>query len=399
MLKFASFANAPYVVGRGSLQYLVEYLCRVDGGRVALVSDVQAMEKGGFLARLQDCVTEAGATCELVADVKREPHTGDVGRFREEVFRFRPDRIVALGGGAVIDVAKALWFFYEYPEATWEQAFTPFALPPLGQKAELVAIPTTSGTGSETTCVAVLINDESRRKRLMMSRELIPRLAILDPDLADTMPMVVAAHSGLDALAHALEAAVCRTANPMVVSLALAAALDIIDWLPAAVAPHSSPENQRQAREVMHIAAGMAGMAINNASAGLSHAMDQIGPQFGFPHGLVCGILLPYTVRFTCPHAAYTTLARRLGYGGDDEAACSALVNRLWELARGLGVPAGFAGLGVPEAEFERQLGGLVEEALASGSTQLAPVIPDAAAMSHLFWEAYHGCHPLDSIS
>ncbi|HHY94256.1 MAG TPA: iron-containing alcohol dehydrogenase [Firmicutes bacterium] len=390
-MEFSRFESTRFVVGRGSLEHLAELAAT----RVAIVTDITAMESNGFLRRVQELINRAGAVYEVVADVRREPHTSDVAGALERVARFAPDCIVALGGGSVIDAAKALWLFYEHPDTTWEAAFRPFAVPPLGRKAYLVAVPSTSGTGSETTFVAVLI-DHDRRKRLIMSRELVPRLAIIDPDLADTMPPHVAAHAGMDALTHALEAAVSHLANPMVVATAMSAVQDILTWLPVSVGGGTRSDERRQAREAMHAAASLAGVAIGSASAGLAHAMDQPGPLFGIPHGLVCAILLPHTLRFSSPHPVYAALARRLGHEGDEGELCNALVRRVWELCRAIGIPRGFRDLGVGQKDFECQLPGLVEETMKSGSTRLAPVQPDREQARGILISAYHGRHPLE---
>jgi alcohol dehydrogenase class IV len=209
------FQNAPMVTGRGSLSHLA----RIGAKRVAVVADLRALNAGGALPRMEAALREARSEWKIVHDAQREPRMADIDAARAAVLSFQPDMILAIGGGAAIDVAKALWFFYEQPGAGWDQAFVPFGIAPLGKRARLIAVPTTSGTGSETTCVAVFV-DDSHRKRLMMSRELIPSLAILDPDLVDSVPTAVAAASGMDALTHAMEAAVCTIAGPMVGAVA-----------------------------------------------------------------------------------------------------------------------------------------------------------------------------------
>ncbi|MEA4884450.1 MAG: iron-containing alcohol dehydrogenase [Clostridia bacterium] len=226
----ARFVNAPFACGRGCLSTLPE----VSGKRVALFIDSRALGRERLKA-VTSGLEQAGIAWQLVADIGGEPSIHDALRPLDEMAVFKPDTIVAIGGGSVLDTAKASWVFYEHPGIGLEKAFTPFAIPGLGDKARLIAAPTTSGAGSETTCVAVLIDPDTRTKRLMMSSELVPDLAILDADLVDSMPAKVAAYSGLDALSHALEAATCTVSSGLVVSVAVQAALEVFGWLPISV--------------------------------------------------------------------------------------------------------------------------------------------------------------------
>jgi len=389
-VRYSWFVNAPMVTGRGSL----EHLAQIGARRVALVADTRALAATGALQRAGDLLTRTGCDWTLVHDVRQEPRMRDVQEAVPAMRAYAPDAILAMGGGSALDVAKALWFFYEVPDATWDMAFAAFALPRLGVRARLIAVPTTSGTGSETTCVAVLV-DEGGRKRLMMSRELIPSLAILDPDLVDSMPSQVASSSGMDALTHAIEAAVCTIASPMVTAVAVEAAAGIMEWLTASVAAAPGSPERRQAREMVHYAASRAGMAINNSSAGLAHAMDQIGPLLGIPHGLACSLALPYTVAFTGLQPAFSILARRLGGSGDDAGLSRHLVGRIWKLGRDLGLPAGLRECGVSERQFAPLAEALSREAAGSGSARLAPAAPDEDGFARMFWQVFRGAPPL----
>ncbi len=385
-MPYSWFQNAPMAIGRGALEHLAQLSAR----RVAVIADVRAAEAGGALQRAGEWLRRAGADWTLVHDAQREPRIRDVEQAVGTLRAYAPDAILALGGGSALDAAKALWYFYELPEAGWEQAFTPFAIPPLGALARLVAVPTTSGTGSETTCAAVLI-DEKGRKRLMLSKQLVPSLAILDPDLADSMPSPVAAASGMDALTHALEAAVCRVATPMVEALAVEAAVCLRQWLPLSVREASGSPLRARAREQAHYAASRAGMALNNSSAGLAHAMDQAGPRLGIPHGLACALALPATVEFLGPQPAFSRIALALGGSGGEADLWRHLLRELRQLAEELGLPGGYRECGISEKSYAALLPELVREALDSGSTRLAPAAPDAACFERMFWRAYHG--------
>jgi alcohol dehydrogenase class IV len=385
-MSYSWFQSAPMVIGRGALEHLAQLSAR----RVAVIADLRAAKSSGALERAGAYLRRAGSDWTLVHDARREPRVRDVEQSIGALRAYAPDALLAMGGGSALDAAKALWFFYELPDATWEQAFAPFAIPPLGARARLIAVPTTSGTGSETTCAAVLV-DERNRKRLMLSREIVPSLAVLDPDLADSMPSPVAAASGMDALTHALEAAVCRAANPMVAAVAVEAAVSLRQWLPLSVAEASGSPLHSQARELVHYAASRAGMALNNSSAGLAHAMDQVGPRLGVPHGLACALALPATVEFLGPQPAFSRIALALGGSGGDAELWRHLLDQLRQLGRELGLPGGYRQCGISEQSYAALLPELIQEALDSGSTRLAPAVPDSASFERMFWQAFHG--------
>lgn len=385
-LEMPVFGTAEYIIRRGAL----EHLTRMGKKRLALIVDSAALARGK-LERIREMLTAAGIGYDIVADIQREPYLQDLEEPIRRIRAYAPDCIVAVGGGSVLDTGKALWIFYEHPELTWEDVFKPFQIPPLGSKAPLVAVPTTSGTGSETTFVAVFTDGKTQAKRLIMSREIIPKTAILDADLVDSLPAVVAAHAGLDALVHAMEAAVCVASSPMVVSIAAATCLDIFEWLPASVHPERYPEKRALARERMHIAASMAGMTIANTCCGLAHGFDQPGPYFGLPHGLVCGILLPYTTKFLLPNPTYAVMAKRMGFAGTEEELGRQLVEHLAAFHRELALPASFQEAGMDEARFLDKLDDFVSMAADSISTKLSPRVPDPEQIRRIYLDAYYG--------
>lgn len=388
--QFTAFANSSFVVGRGSLAFLRQ----LGKKRVAVVYDGRVVNQAVH-NRIRTLVEEGGGQCRFVADIRNEPYFEDIRRAADEMEQFAPDLILAVGGGSVMDTAKAMHLFYEYPQLTMEEALRPFTLPPLGNKAVLVAVPTTSGTGSETTSAAVFIQQQTKEKHLMLSNNLIPAYAVLDADFTDSLPSSIAAHTGMDALTHAMEAAVCKNAHGMVVSIALGAALDLLENLEASVLPQQAPQRRAQARETCHIAASLAGVVITNSFAGLAHAMDQPGPYFGLPHGMVCGLLLPYTTAFASPHPVYATLARRLGLrGANDAARCQALVDHLWEFNARLGIPHSFAQQGIPEKEYLEKLDDFAALAAGSPSAHLSPRAPEVQQARRLLEDAYYGRKP-----
>jgi alcohol dehydrogenase class IV len=386
MADYSFYFNTKFVCGRGSLGYLDE----LDSSRTALVIDSRALAEDR-LEQIKKRLTGSGRVCQVVADVNAEPSTDAVQKVLEHIRRFKPDCVLAIGGGSVLDTAKALWVFYEHPDYTWEQAFTPFGVEELGKAAKLVAVPTTSGTGSETTCVAVITDSETGLKRLIMSDEIVPTMAILDADMVSSMPAKVAAYSGLDALAHAIEGAACSVSCDLAVSVALGAALDILEYLPTSVKADPESDEGRKAREIMHSAASMAGMAINKSCTGLTHSIDQIGPIFGLPHGLVCGLLLPHTIAYSSPHPIYVRIARRAGYAGSDNEMCDGLVKRLWDLNAELGIPRNLKDLGVDREEFASHVDRLAKIGVSTVASKFSPAPLDEEKAKALLWQAYEG--------
>jgi alcohol dehydrogenase class IV len=384
-LEMPVFGSAEFVIRRGS----IEFLTKLDKKRIALIVDSVAL--GNRLTDIQSMLTEAGIENKILIDINREPYIQDLDQSIPAIQEYKPDCIVSIGGGSVMDAGKALWIFYEHPEMSWDDAFKYFRIPPLGKNATLVAVPTTSGTGSETTFVAVFTNGETKSKHLIMSREIIPNYAILDADLVDSLPTTVALHSGIDALTHAMEAAISVASSPMVSSVALAAVLDIFEWLPGSILSEEGSELRKQARERMHIAASMAGMCIANTCCSLAHAFDQPGPYFNIPHGLVCGIFLPYTTKYLLPNPYYTKLAERMGFSGNEFEKGKQLVLYLHDFMSRLGMPSSFKAAGIPREEFMEKLDDFVDLAEESISTKLSPRIPNRDEIIRIFLDAYEG--------
>ncbi|MEI6101365.1 MAG: iron-containing alcohol dehydrogenase, partial [Eubacteriales bacterium] len=335
------------VTGRGS----ISFLSTMGKKRAAIFYDGRIMDDAAR-NKLSALLAEGGCESRFLADIRNEPFFSDILNAVDGVREFEPDLFVALGGGSVMDTAKAVWLFYEHPGLSFQDAFKPFQIPETTGKAVIAAIPTTSGTGSETTCCAVFVNQDTMQKQLILGFSIMPAYAILDPDFTDTLPDAIAAHTGMDALSHAIEAAVCTASSPVVVTLSLAAALDILDSLPDSVHAPAGSEERSKAREACHYSAAIAGVAINNSSAGLVHTLDQPGPFFNLPHGLVCGLLLPYTTAFHSPHPIYAKLGLRLGYQGSSKDACNGLVNFLWDFNTRVGIPHSFKELGIDESMF-----------------------------------------------
>jgi alcohol dehydrogenase class IV len=384
------FRNANTIVyGRGSLAHLKTLKSR----RALVLTSQSALEKSGVLAETVALLEGAGAHVEVVRGTKPEPPIEDVEAQLETVVAFQPDALVALGGGSVIDSAKALWAFYEHPELDHREIFKahvsqPYPLPKLGRQARLVAIPSTSGTGSETSGVSILVETDTRVKRVLLSSELVPTLAICDPEIVFPMPAQLAAHTGMDALTHALESVISPWSTDFSEPLALRALQLIFQDLRAAC------DGDRTARERMHYAATLAGMAINNSITGLAHGMDKIGLHFGLPHGLTCAVLLPYTLQFSASQsrAGCAKIARHLGLPGEsEEALAAALLRSLAQLEKDIGIPRSFRELGIEASQFEEKIELVREYVLKAGPTVFSPRVPSPEELRELYRQAFRG--------
>jgi alcohol dehydrogenase class IV len=302
--------------------------------------------------------------------------------------------ILAIGGGSVLDTAKAVHLFYENPDLRLEDALIPFSLPALGKKAIHVSVPTTSGTGSETTSVAVLIDPVTKIKRLLMDNTLIPHYAILDADLTDSLPDHIALSTGMDALTHAIEASVAKNASAYSRALALGAASDILENLELSVSSCCDAEKKKNVKEKMHVAASLAGIAITNSCTGLAHSYDHPGPAFGIPHGTVCGLMLPYTMKFCGPQDAYATLAHRLGYVGECTELSQQLIDHIFSMMNRIGFKTCFRDMGVDERAYLSKIDEWAETSLSAFATVVSPAQMTAERGRKLFEDCYYGNHP-----
>ncbi len=385
---FSQLYASQLVTGRGAIRFLAT----LGKKKAAVLYDGRILDEGKKAA-VAAILQAGGCEARFVADIRNEPFFSDILAAAEDVRAFGPDLFVAIGGGSVMDTAKAVWLFYEHPELPFADAFIPFALPPSTGQAIIAAVPTTSGTGSETTCCAVFTDQETKAKSLMLSYHIMPAYAILDADFTDTMPDSIAAFTGMDALTHALEAAVCKAASPLVRSIGISAALEMYENLPCSSGRAAG--DKAAARELCHIGATMAGIAINNCSAGLAHTLDQAGPYFNLPHGMVCGILLPYTTAFHSPHPSYITFGRRLGFSGGPEQICRSLVEALWQFTGQIGIPHSFREAGCDEAEFMKKIPDFISGLDTSMAANLSPRKPSPTEAAELLRAAYYGEPPL----
>ena len=288
--------------GKGSL----EVLKTLKGKKAIVVVGGGSMKRFGFLDKVESYLKEAGLEVKLIEGVEPDPSVETVMKGAAIMRDFEPDWIVAMGGGSPIDAAKAMWIFYEYPNFTFEQAVIPFGLPELRQKAKFVAIPSTSGTATEVTAFSVITDYKAKIKYPLADFNLTPDIAIVDPDLAQTMPAKLVAHTGMDALTHAVEAYIGNSTTPGTRKNALDAVQLIFENLDRAYTNGSDKE----ARKNMLRASYFAGCAFTKSYVGYVHAVAHtLGGQYNVPHGLANAVILPFVLE-EYGKTIYSKLAR-----------------------------------------------------------------------------------------
>ncbi|EEB74113.1 iron-containing alcohol dehydrogenase [Thermococcus sp. AM4] len=369
------------IEGKGSLEKLRK---EASGHEKVLILASNSMKKHGFLREVEDYVREAGAEVLSIAGLPAEPSVETIEEFLPKVREFKPDLLIALGGGSVIDTTKALKVFYDAPELKFEEiAFIdrfsrPKPVPKL--KTKLIAIPSTSGAGSEVSGASVL--KKGGIKYNIVTPEIAPDVAILDPRLPMTMPREVARNSGLDVLVHGIEAYTTKVANDFSDAMAIKAIKTVFSYL------EKSLEGDEEARERMHYASTMAGIAFLNARLGLCHAMSHKAAWLG-PHGLLNAIFLPYVMEFNAGRSDYARrrydeIARELGLKD-----WRALVDAVRELNERTGVPK-LSEL-VDEETFMARLDEMAEKAYRDGLVFFNPVEPRPEEIRELYLKAFRG--------
>lgn len=378
-MNYSFFNNTGYILGNGSLESLKE----IAFGKVALVVDSRIITALGLEDKLYNGILK-DMNCKIICDIQKEPTMEMIDSSVEAIKDFEPDNIVAIGGGSVMDAAKALWLFYELPDYTWDKATVPFAVDKFPGKASLIVVPTTSGTGSETTGCSV-IKGYDNSKQMILSNEILPTKSIMDYDLLCSIPQKNIAYSGTDALAHAFEAAVSQLSSTMVKRLCCEACVTILKQLP------KSYKGDMTAREEMHVAATLAGAGINNSITGMAHGMDSAGGDFALPHGLVTGMLLPYTMSYLAPNPFYEEVAERMGFGGTSEEKQQKLIDYIFNMYSEINMPKSFLEIGVDEKEYLAKIPKYIERAKTDNNIVFAPKKPTEEELERLFKKFYYG--------
>lgn len=369
----------------------LDHLTQLSGRRAFIVTD-PIMVDLGFVDQVMARLKTAGIACQVFSEVVAEPPLEIIRRGAEAMMQFQPDWIVGLGGGSPLDAAKAMWVLYENPDIDI-LTINPFEPVTLREKAKMIAIAATSGTGAEVTWGIVLTDPADQRKVAIGSPQNLPDLAIVDPALATTMPPQLTADTGMDALTHAIEGYTSTWSNDFSDGLCLKAIQLIFDFLPRAVANGQDEE----ARERMHNAAAIAGLGFINSMCSLAHAMGHsLGAIYNIPHGRSVGLFLPYTIQFNALDDSpnrYQEIAGFLGLPAErSEPGALSLVRAIRQLAQEIGQPASIQeAINISPADLDSDLEILVEHAEADTQFITAVRIPGTEDVRKLFEYAYQG--------
>ena len=352
----------------------LEALKTLEGKKAAIVVGGGSMKRFGFLDTIESYLKEAGMETILIEGVEPDPSVETVMRGAAVMQEFEPDVIVAVGGGSPIDAAKAMWAFYEYPETKFEDLITPFAFPTLRTKAKFVAIPSTSGTATEVTAFAVITDYDKGIKYPLADFNITPDVAIVDPALAQTMPPKLTANTGMDALTHAIEAYVstlhCDYTDPLALHAIKMIDENLVD----------SYNGDKEARNRMHNAQCLAGMAFSNALLGIVHSMaHKTGAAYSgghIVHGAANAMYLPIVIAYNAkePEAEkrYGEIAAFIGL----EPTSKALIEHINEMNKQLNIAPSikeYEGGIIDEAEFLEKLPTVAELAVGDACTGSNP--------------------------
>lgn len=366
-------------------------LALIQGKRAFIVTD-PVIQKLGFVAAVQDQLAAAGLESQVFAEVEPDPSLQTVRRGAAQMLAYNPDWVIGLGGGSSMDAAKAMWIHYERPDIEPE-AINPFEPLGLRQKARLICIPTTAGTGSEAGYGIVLTDTANARKLTLGSPEATPDMAIVDPYFTANLPAQVTADTGIDVLTHAIEAYLATWANDFTDGLCLQAIRLVFANLPRAVANGATDP---EAREKMANAATIAGMVLGNSSVALAHALGHsAGALFHqVPHGRITAIFLPYTLQFVANggNGRFRDIANVLLLPAATESeAVGSVVQAIFHLLDTLGLPNSLQAAGIPEDQFVELLPIMVEHVEMDANLLMSPRIPDTAETEKLLQYAYEG--------
>lgn len=371
--------------GQGSL----EVLKTLKGKKAIIVVGGGSMKRFGFLGKVESYLKEAGIETKLIEGVEPDPSVETVMKGAEVMRAFEPDWIVAMGGGSPIDAAKAMWIFYEYPEFTFEQAVVPFGLPELRQKAKFIAIPSTSGTATEVTAFSVITDYKAKIKYPLADFNITPDIAIVDPELAQTMPAKLVADTGMDALTHAIEAYTASLRSNFSDPLALKA-IEMVK-----VNLLKSFDGDKEARDLMHEAQCLAGMAFSNALLGIVHSMaHKVGAVFHIPHGCANAIFLPYVIQYNrvACEDRYADIARTLGLKGEsNKELTDALIETINQMNTQLNIPHTMKEYGITEEDFKLNVEFISKNSILDACTGSNPREITSEVMEKLFECTYYG--------
>ena len=400
---------------KGSLPVALDELKNVMGKKKAFIVTDSFLFHNGYTKQITDKLDEMGITHTTFFDVAPDPTLGCAKEGAKLMASFRPDTIIAIGGGSAMDAAKIMWVMYEHPEADFMDMAMRFVdirkrvytFPKMGEKAYFIAIPTSAGTGSEVTPFAVITDEKTGVKYPLADYELMPNMAIIDADLHMSAPKGLTAASGIDAVTHALEAYASMLATDYTDGLALRSLKMIFEYLPRA---YENGQTDVEAREKMANAATLAGMAFANAFLGVCHSMaHKLGAFYHLPHGIANALMIDEVLRFNAsetpakmgtfsqydhPHtlARYAEVADYLGIKGkNNEEKLENLIKAIDELKEKVGIKKTIKDYGVDEKEFLERLDDMVEQAFDDQCTGANPRYPLMSEIKEMYLKAYYG--------
>ena len=387
--------------GKGAIEALKSF----DGKKAMVCVGGGSMRRFGFLDKVIDYLKEAGMEVQLFEGIEPDPSVDTVMRGAEEMLKFEPDWIVAIGGGSPIDAAKAMWIKYEYPEITFDEMCKVFGIPALRKKARFCAISSTSGTATEVTAFSVITDYKKGIKYPLADFEITPDVAIVDPDLAETMPQKLVAHTGMDAMTHAIEAYVstanCDYTDPLALHAIKMIQNDLVD----------SYNGDMEKRDSMHNAQCLAGMAFSNALLGIVHSMaHKTGAAFAdygahIIHGAANAMYLPKVIAFNAKDKTaaerYAVIADFMGLGGSTtDEKINLLIAFLRKMNDSLNIPQCIKNYGadsyptengfVPEDVFLERLPEIAKNAVGDACTGSNPRQPSVEEMEKLLKCCYY---------
>lgn len=369
----------------------LEVLKTVKGKKAILVIGGGSMKRAGFVDKIIGYLKEAGIETKLFEGVEPDPSVETVMKGAAAMREFGPDLIVALGGGSPIDAAKAMWVFYEYPDTTFEEIIQPFSFPELRKKAKFIAISSTSGTATEVTAFSVITDYAKGIKYPLADFNITPDIAIVDPALVATLPPHLVAHTGMDALTHAIEAYVSTLNSPFTDPLAIKAIQMVNEHL------IKSFSGDMNSREEMHYAQCLAGEAFSNALLGIVHSLaHKTGAAFStghIPHGEANAIYLPYVIKYNAKNAEarYADIARSIGIDGTDAECVTKLCDKIDAMNAELNIPKTLKEFGIKEDEFKEKVNKIAELAVGDACTGSNPRPVDTESMAKILDAIYYG--------
>ena len=400
---------------KGCLPVALDELKNVMGKKKAFIVTDEFLYKNGYTKTITDKLDEMGIAHTTFFDVAPDPTLACARQGAKAMADFEPDCIIAVGGGSAMDAGKIMWVLYEHPEADFLDMAMRFqdirkriyTFPKMGEKAYFIAVPTSSGTGSEVTPFAVITDEVSGVKYPLADYELLPNMAIVDADMMMNQPKGLTAASGIDAMTHALEAYAAMLATDYTDSLAIGALKNIFEYLPRC---YDNGPNDPEAREKMANASTMAGMAFANAFLGVCHSMaHKLGAFHHLPHGIANALMIDEVMRFNAsetpakmgtfpqydhPHtlARYAEVASALGIKGKtDEEKLNNLIAAIDELKEKVGIKKTIRDYGIDENDFLSRLDDMVEQAFDDQCTGANPRYPLMSEIKHMYLNAYYG--------